>query len=125
MTMTRGAVAPGKRQVNWKIRPDVLEWLSAQAEALGLGSRTAAADFWIARLRNGTPFFTDRELTEPVKGDRPKRTQTSWRIWEANCLWLEEQGRHLKDAKGRRLRTMPAVANYLLARCMNGEVSIG
>ncbi len=124
MTITRGAIAPGKRQTNWKIRPDLLQWLQNQATELGLESITAAANYWLTRLRTGTVFFSDQEVSEPGKGNRPKRRQTSWRIREDICLWLEAQGHCLKDGKGRRLRTMPAVANYLLARCMNGEVSI-
>jgi hypothetical protein len=32
----RGAVAPGKRQVNWRIRADLLEKLQAEAAKRGL-----------------------------------------------------------------------------------------
>ncbi len=38
---SRGAVAPGKRQVNWRLRVDLLE--KAQAEATAKGFRSVPA----------------------------------------------------------------------------------
>ena len=38
MAKARGAVAPGKVQVNWRIREDVIKELAEEAQALGFAS---------------------------------------------------------------------------------------
>ena len=40
-TKKRGAVAPGKEQVNWRVRVDLLEKLEAERKAKGFKSKPA------------------------------------------------------------------------------------
>lgn len=55
---TRGAVAPGKRQVNWRIREDLLEKLQAEAQEKQLKTQPKMLEF----------ILQNRYYPEPARG---------------------------------------------------------
>ncbi len=131
MVLTRGPVAAGKRQIVWKMRPDVLDWLTDEAKRLGLDSKTAAANYWMTRLRTCQVFYSDTFRGEPAERQRPKRKVVSWRITEANWDWLgtlagafSTPSSAIEGGAGKQLRSKAAVVNHLLSRCMDGECKV-
>lgn len=115
MTITRGAIAPGKRQTNWRIRLDIIEWLDLEARRQGLLSIPAAANFWLSRIRTGAVYL--RERSRRTSASYEKKA-TNWRIWQTNYDWLDS------EARTRELDGVAGAANFWLARCMNGEVFV-
>ncbi len=58
---SRGAVAPGKRQVNWRIRVDLLEKAQAEATAKGFRSVPAFMEYILQARYYPEPAVKERD----------------------------------------------------------------